>query len=508
MGTKIIYVGIIIMIIVLAWFSLPQVWSANAQQNTRQILKELENEGKRNCEVWQINDFLYKPVRINIVHQPVKEHQVSVTSEGGGEANWDGSPETFQLLVRDTDRYRVELVLDYEVKHEEPRQVFYQVFAEGRNLVMEGNWVHEGFTFCKIIDFWTDEAPTELTEEEIIDINNKFNSEFRQEQASSSTTIQTALLMVGIVIVVGILLMITFFAIILISQRSMAQVTKRPEKKLNQMIERVRKLTDLLTLQNQYFLSTSEEMKTNIIKKIDNSLKDLAIMAVGTKNKVQLVESFPSAESLVQKSGKQVSTSTPVVDEKQQKDNEQVYAEEYGLKSIQQARPEVSFVDLVEKEQPISHETEAEINSDVETIEFDVKDIKPCVYCGKAPMYFCADCKKMYCKEHESHKCEGKEKKSLGASSLISKKIQEVVKSVMEKKDSIVNDDNQMQKLFDDGLTQKEVTDLLVKEYMKIPYSEGRELYDVMVKKYDKKKTYLESIRVKAMMERLVRSPT
>jgi len=150
MNTKLVYFGIIIVILVLAWFTVPQVW---AQQSTRKMLQQLQAEGRSNCEVWQINDFLYKPVRINIVHQPVDNHIVSIKSEGGGEAFWDGSRESFQLVARDTDRYTAEIVLDYELKHEEPRQVFYQVFAEGRNLVMEGNWVHEGFTFCKIIDF-------------------------------------------------------------------------------------------------------------------------------------------------------------------------------------------------------------------------------------------------------------------------------------------------------------------------------------------------------------------
>jgi len=78
----------------------------------------------------------------------------------------------------------------------------------------------------------------------------------------------------------------------------------------------------------------------------------------------------------------------------------------------------------------------------------------------------------------------------------------------MEKKESITNDDIQMQKLLDEGKSKSEVKDDLMKEYMKIPYKEGREIYDKMVKNYEKKKTFLESIRLEAMMERLVRSDT
>ncbi len=88
MNTKLVYFGIIMIILVLAWFSVPQAF---AQQSTRQLLKQLQAEGRENCEIWQINDYLYKPVRINIVHQPIDKHIVSITSEGGGEIFWDGS---------------------------------------------------------------------------------------------------------------------------------------------------------------------------------------------------------------------------------------------------------------------------------------------------------------------------------------------------------------------------------------------------------------------------------
>jgi len=236
---------------------------ANAQ-STRQLLQQLQSEGKSNCEVWFINDFLYKPVRINIVHQPVDNHQVSITSEGGGEAFWDGSKETFQLTAVDTDRYRVEVILDYEFKHEEPRQVFYQVFSQSRNLVMEGNWVHEGFNFCKIIDFWTEQAPEELSPEEIIEINNEFNADFRREVAKQNTTVETALLIVGITIVIIGIISTVYFMIIIISQRSMARISKKPAKKLNEMIDGVRKLADVLRLQTEYNMTTDKEMKEKL----------------------------------------------------------------------------------------------------------------------------------------------------------------------------------------------------------------------------------------------------
>jgi len=493
---------------------------ANAQQSTRKMLQDLQAEGRSNCEVWQINKFLYKTVRINIVHQPVDNHQVSISSEGGGEVFWDGSKETFQLVARDTDRYTAEIVLDYEFKHDEPRQVFYQVFAQDRILVMEGNWVHEGFTFCKIIDFWIEEAPTELSPEEIVEINNQFNSEFRREVAKQNTTVETALLIVGVTIVVIGIISTVYFMIIIISQRSMARVSKKPAKKLQDMIVSVRKLADVMRLQSQYNMTTDKEMKEKLIQKVDNSLKDLAIMTAGTQQKIQLESSFPKPESLVPKDGKPVSDVPPVkgemIDEEQQRRNEEAYAEEYGLKSIEMAKPEVSFVDLVlqdedkQRKESLSGETDEEVKSDEEpkSIEDSVKDLKPCVYCGKKPDYICKDCKKMFCKEHESHNCKGKEKKILGASDLISTLTQKIINSVMEKQDSITNSDEEMDSLFQKGYTKSEVKDILIKEYLKIPYKEAREIYDKIHKDYAKKKTFPNSVRIEAMMERLVRSET
>jgi len=267
-------------------------------------------------------------------------------------------------------------------------------------------------------------------------------------------------------------------------------------------------------------MTTDKEMKEKLIQKVDNSLRDLAIMTAGTQQKIELVASFPKPESLVPKGGEPVSDVPPVegekIDVEQQRRNEEAYAEEYGLKSIEIAKPEVSFVDLAllnedeQRKESMSGETDKEVKLDEEpkTIEDSIKDLKPCVYCGKKPDYICKDCKKMFCKEHESHDCKGKEKKSLGASDLISTLTQKIIKSVMEKQDSITNSDEEMDSLFQKGYTKSEVKDILIKEYLKIPYKEAREIYDKIHKDYEKKKTFPNTVRIEAMMERLVRSDT
>lgn len=492
---------VLILISIVLLSSLFLIPNANAQQ-TRQILQDLERQGITNCEIWVINEFLYKPVRIGLVHERVDEHQIKITSQDpASEVNWDGTKETFRMVTDSAGRHTVQIILDYEFKHEEPRQVFFQVFAQGNVLMMEGNWIHEGFTFCKIIDFWTVDAPTFLSAEEITEINNKFNSEFRREVAKQNTTVETGLLIISITVAVVGILVTLFFIVIIIAMRGMATVSKRPAKKLNEMIDSVRKLSDVLRLQTQYNMTTDKDMKEKMIQKIENSLKDLSIMTAGTMQKVQLESAFPKAESLVPNNDSQVQSIEvdTKVDEKQQKLNEEAYEKSLGVSSHKIDQQEATFADLEESKEP---EKESEEN----TIEFDIKDIKPCVYCKKPPDFYCQDCKGMFCKEHESHTCKDEKKKSLSASDLISSVTKKITKSIMEKKDSIINSDEAMQKLFDEGKTKTDAKDILIKEYMKIRYKDAREIYDDLYRDYEKHKTFPQSIRIEALMERLVRS--
>ncbi len=178
---------------------------ATAQQSARRMLAIMEAQGQFGCEVWIINDFLYKPVRINLTHEEANQ-KVQIDSEDPeAKVFWDGSPETFQLVTKSNGRHTIELNLDYMIEHEEPRQVFYQVFAKDNTLMMEGNWVHDGQSFCKVIDFFTNQAPEEITPEQIQEENNKFNADFRKDTSLKFTTIETALLILLIVIsIVGI----------------------------------------------------------------------------------------------------------------------------------------------------------------------------------------------------------------------------------------------------------------------------------------------------------------
>jgi len=495
-GVIVIGLGILIGLLIF-----PQFQEADAQASTRQILQDLENQGITNCEVWVINEFLYKPVRIGLIHE-AGDQTVSISSQDPeSQVSWDGTKESFRMVTDSAGRHSVQVILDYDFKHEEPRQVYFQVFAESNVLMMEGNWQHEGFTFCKIIDFWTVDAPTFLTPEEITEINNKFNSEFRAEVAEQNTTVENGLLVISIIVLVVGILITLFFMVIIIAMRGMANVSKRPAKKLNEMVEKVRKLSDVLRLQTQYNMTTDKDMKEKLIQKVENSLRDLSIMTVGTMQKVELESAFPKAKSLVPNQTKNTdSTIVHVVDEEQQKINEQAYEESLGVFKHNIGKQETTFADVAQEIEEPKKESEED------TIEIDIKDIKPCVYCGKSPDFYCQDCRGMFCKEHESHKCKDTEKKSLKKTDLISSLTEKIIKSVMEKKDSVVNSDDAIQKLLDDGKSKFDVKCKLINEFMKIPYREAREIYDDLNKQFDKNKTFPKSLRIEALMERLVKS--
>lgn len=493
--------------ILIGLFIFPQFQEIDAQRSTRQMLQELERQGITNCEIWQINEFLYKPVRIVMIHERVDAHEVKITSnDPASEVNWVGSKEDFRLVTSSAGQHTAQVILDYELKHELPRQVFFQVFAQGNVLTMEGNWVHEGFNFCKIIDFTVTEAPTQLTAEEIQEENNKFNSEFRREVAEQNTTVENGLLIITIVVLVLGIAITIYFIIIIISMTGMAKISKRPAKKLNEMIEAIRKLADVLRLQTRYNMTTDKESKEKFTKLVDDKLRDLALMTVGTKQKLELQASFPSPKSLAQKNESESPPEQIETEEerkKQQKLNEKVYEEGY-LNKQAEVKKGITFATLHDNQQ--KEKTQAEKESEEETIEISIKNIKPCASCDKAPDYFCKDCKKMFCKEHESHNCKNQEKKTLSKLDLITTIKDKIIKSVMEKSDSAVKSDEVMQKLFDTGKSKDEVKKMLVKEFLKIPYQDARKIYDQLQKNYDKEKTFPQAVRIEALLERLVRS--
>ncbi len=255
---------------------------------TQQYIQRLESEGKQNCEIFQINEFFYKPIRINMVHETVTDTEVSVKSgDPESEVFWEGSKQTFQLVTDSTDRYDVTVILDYEIKHDAPRQIFYQIYALDNQLMMEGNWVHEGFTFCKVFSFFAGEQPYVPTFDDIQEQNNKFNTEFRQESSLSLTTIQNGLITISVVVLImGIFQGVTFFFII-ISLKSMGRIGKKPVKKLDDMIGLVRTVSENLKLVSDRLLQSNTHAQKDIVEQVNRVLKDLSIVVMGLRGELE-----------------------------------------------------------------------------------------------------------------------------------------------------------------------------------------------------------------------------
>ena len=366
---------------------------ADAQIPTQQYVQRLEQEGKNNCEVFQINEFFYKPIRINMVHDRVKDHNVSIrSSDPASEVFWEGSFQTFQMVTDSTDRFDVEVILDYEQKHEEPRQIYYQIYAQDNVLMMEGNWSHEGFTFCKVFSFFANEQPYVPTFDDIQEQNNKFNADFRKEVASSNTSMQNGMITVSVVVlIVGIFTGLVFFLII-VSLKSMGRIGQKPVKKLDEMIGLVRSVSENLKLVSDHLLRTNANVKTEIVGEINNVLHDLSIVVSGlqrdlvksghlkelteikepqtevsksspatSETKVKTVEeSLENIEETIKEQTKDTTKPVEALTEakpntpEEEKDNEDSMAELYGVSN--EIKPdEVTFVpsDLDEVEEDI-----------------------------------------------------------------------------------------------------------------------------------------------------------
>ncbi len=473
---------------------------AYAQVPTQQYVQRLEAEGKMNCEVSQFNEFFYKPIRINMVHDRVIDHSVSIQSKDPESVvHWEGSFQTFQLVTDSPDRFDVEIILDYEDKTDKPRQVWYQIYGLDNVLMAEGNYVHEGFTFCKVFSFTTTDPPHILTSEEIQEENNAFNSQFRKEVALSNTSVQNALLLIGVVqLVVGTIVGLVFFVII-VSLKSMGKIGNKPVKKLNDMIENVRTTNDNLKLVSDHLIMTDTRAKDEITNELKKSMADASIVMYGAR---KIIEELAKATGT-----KNVLGSPPVEGKTEPK------------KKVKSQAP--SFVDTVVQrntpaEEKVNGETFAELygvkltetkSDEVETIEMDDDEIKPCKICGKPPTAICGTCKDQFCNQHLNHGCDSKELKpkeevipTKEQVKLVTKKLKTVF---FEDKEPSILQEGMVEKYLKSGMTQAKVTRMLIKEYSKSGRNENLRLYSSMQKQNAKNHSRELDVKLSAMLSTL-----
>lgn len=532
---------------------------------TQQYIQRMEAEGKSNCEIMQINEFFYKPIRINLVHERVADHQVSIkSSDPASEVFWEGSFQTFQMVTESTDRFDVEVLLDYEVKHEEPRQVYYQIYALNNELMMEGNWNHEGFTFCKVFSFFANEQPYVPTFDDIQEQNNKFNSDFRKEVASSNTTIQNGMITVSIVVlIVGILVGLVFFLII-VSLKSMGRIGAKPVKKLDEMIGLVRTVAENLKLVSDHLIRTNANTKVEVVHEINKVLADLSIVVTGLKGDLEksghieksveapqpkkgVIEVVPTTPETVEQSLEGIENvvkettkekgNTP----EEEAENELSQAEQYGVlptpdvitfvpsdimedeidkpsnpeEIVVEPKNEVSEDKISDKpkKEPVEEtkvdivnekKSKEETDEEERIISIDSSEIQPCHTCGAKPDSVCGQCDNQYCDKHHDHDCKGIREEEKDPVFEIAKKGGKAIKDQFfeEKKPNIL-DKGEVERRLEAGEDEKDIEDELADEYFKTPRNDNLDEYGKLQKIERKNRSKANSLRVGAMLRTL-----
>lgn len=524
---------------------------AFAQRPTQQILEELKSRDKFNCEVWQINEFFHLPVRMNLIHEAVDDHQVSIKStDPASEVFWEGSRTNFQMVTASPDRHTVEVILDYELKHQEPRQVYYQIYSQDNILMMEGNWQHEGFTFCKVIEMSTSEAPHILTAEEIQEENNKFNADFRAENAEKFTSLENAQITYGILLlIIGIIISVFLIIAVMMYSKS-AKVANKPLKKLDEMINIHRNLNKNLELITERMTDIMGEMKRDVSNKIDSKIGDLMIVIEATKKAVEdTLPSEPNHKPLKD----QITTSDVVMKTEEAKSVAKKVTNSFVkiIKPKKVTEPEPTGFDNEEEILELLHqdneknittkpdttqpdttpipETKIIPESEIEEhkhLEMDTSepddlgldnldeietDVLPeCDTCGDVTddMLLCPLCEKAFCeRDYKSHKCidESKFEEKVDKKELAKKTFSTVKAQFFDEKKLKETDDESIQKALDSGVTPEAVSKLLADEWMKNSREKNEDIYKKFRINYTDEPTVLLALKMNAMITVLQR---
>ena len=150
---------------------------ASAQLSSDLMLEQMKRQGLENCELVELLDRMYVPVRIELFHEPVVNQIIETSSsDPASELFFEKSESRLGLITNSTDNFMIKVQLDYKTKEEKSRQVGYSYQSE--NYMLErGNWNHEGIEFCKIFQVNTSVAPHIPTSAEILDIAGKITKE-------------------------------------------------------------------------------------------------------------------------------------------------------------------------------------------------------------------------------------------------------------------------------------------------------------------------------------------
>lgn len=270
-------------LVVLVLLLVSAVNFADAQLSVGTIQSALEDETISDCEFVVIAEGMYKPVRLEISYPQTSD--VSPKTQGlldlQSEFNANFGDTKYSFESNATENFQIEFRLDYpDSKEGQVRNVFYEFITEDSVRKISGNWQIEGTSFCKIIDFWTSDAPESQSAEDIARIFNEFTID--QYDTLTDYAISNA----DILVVIGMIILVVFLVFVVI----MWLLWKKSEQTSKESVN----IKEIMKKSISKFDSSKDKLDRfvsfNQIQ-IDNSLRDLSLVAHGSlKEKPKEVE--------------------------------------------------------------------------------------------------------------------------------------------------------------------------------------------------------------------------
>lgn len=247
--------------------------SAHAQLSIEGTLEDLADAGNPNCEVLQINEFLYAPVRLELEHEKATTKVPDIKArDPASEPQYEARPDAFIFETGNfTDSYEFEIIWDYDVPSEAPKQVFYRIFTAEDILTFEGNWVSTDNQFCRVFSFKVEAQPQFPTAEEINEANR---DSFREILGSIVVEVGS----VGSVVIILFIISLstaTFVGIALIINwhniRKIKYSVSEPMKKYKEIAKRFTHLIENL----QMLSHGMAQDKTETMEMVKMAINDL-----------------------------------------------------------------------------------------------------------------------------------------------------------------------------------------------------------------------------------------
>ena len=216
----------LITLILLAFLIYQNAYGQEEQPTEVKILEE-ELQNVAGCELDELTERMYLPIRIQLFHDAAQSAVISKDTLSGNPENQvavSTSPngKTTTISMQNPDDYTIKIQLDYQIRDaENPRQINY-IIESADVVIQRGSYIHEGFEYCRIFDIAARNAPKQPTVEEFQDtveqsIDHRIG--LLQEDFNENTrTIFSSIVISGstsIVTIISIIIFVSIVALIL-----------------------------------------------------------------------------------------------------------------------------------------------------------------------------------------------------------------------------------------------------------------------------------------------------